>query len=279
VTSAFSPFRLEGVGLHSGAFAAVAVHPRPAGSGVVFASREGDVPFAPQYLDAAARNATDLVHGAARVRTVEHLAAALAWFGVDGARIEVEGPEIPILDGSAAPFCEALARAGCAPVRRFVRFEEKVAIELGGSRAEIAPLPPGEAPRFEVEVDFGARPVGPARVAFSPLEDDFARAVAPARTFAFAEDVEALRAAGLARGGDLGCALVIGSFGPLNAGGMRFPDEPARHKLLDALGDLAILGGLPWAAVRLFRPGHALHRALVARAARLAVPCRGGEWG
>ena len=150
-----------------------------------------------------------------------------------------------------------------------MRFEAKIAAEIDGARGEIAPIADGATPRLEVEVEFGDAPVGGRRARFLPLDDDFAAGLAPARTFALARDLEALRAAELGRGGDLGCALVIGDAGPLNPEGMRFPDEPARHKLLDALGDLSILGGLPWAEVRLFRPGHALNRALVARAARL----------
>ena len=267
--AAFEPFRREGVGIHTGARGAVTVRPGDLGRGVVFTTAAGDVPLCPASLAADALHATDLAAGPARVRTVEHLAAALAWYGIDGARIEVEGPEIPILDGSAGPWCEALEAAGCVPAPRFVRFEAKIAAEIDGARGEIAPIADGATPRLEVEVEFGDAPVGGRRARFLPLDDDFAAGLAPARTFALARDLEALRAAELGRGGDLGCALVIGDAGPLNPEGMRFPDEPARHKLLDALGDLSILGGLPWAEVRLFRPGHALNRALVARAARL----------
>jgi UDP-3-O-[3-hydroxymyristoyl] N-acetylglucosamine deacetylase len=267
----FEPFRREGRGIHTGALGAVTVLPRPEASGVVFATDRGEVALVPASLAADARHATDLAAGAARVRTVEHLVAALAWFGVDGARVEVEGAEIPILDGSARPWCEALAGAGCEPGPRFVKLAAKVFAELDGAWGEIVPLEEGGSPGFEVEIDFGTAAVGPPRAAFRPLEEDFSERIAPARTFALTRDIAALEGLGLARGKGLECALAIGDGGPLNPEGMRFPDEPARHKLLDALGDLSILGGVPWARVRLHRPGHALNRALVARAAELLV--------
>jgi UDP-3-O-[3-hydroxymyristoyl] N-acetylglucosamine deacetylase len=269
--AAFVPFRLEGVGIHTGARGAVTVWPAPGAARVVFSTADGEVPLCPASIAADARNATDLAAGTARVRTVEHLVAALAWYGVGAARIEVDGPEIPILDGSAVPWCEALEGAGCIPGPRFVRLGARVSAEIGGARGTIEPLPDGASPRYEVEIDFGRVPVGPRRAVFRPLEDDFASRIAPARTFALLGHLEALYGANLARGGDLGCALVLGDDGPVDGAKMRFPDEPARHKILDALGDLAILGGLPWAAVRLERPGHALNRALIARAAGLLL--------
>jgi UDP-3-O-[3-hydroxymyristoyl] N-acetylglucosamine deacetylase len=263
----FRPFLCEGVGVHTGERCAARVSPGPERSGVLFATALGEIPLRPESIAADSVRATDLARGEARVRTVEHLAAALAWFGVRGARIEVDGPELPILDGSAAPWTEALARAGAAPGPAFVRMREAVRIERGRSFGELVPLEPDGSPSYAVELDFGAAPIGPSQAAFRPLEDDLARELAPARTFALRGEVEALRARDLGRGGSLDNALVIGDGGPLNPGGMRFPNEPARHKLLDAVGDLAILGGLPWARVTLVRPSHALLHALVAAAA------------
>jgi len=268
----FAPFRREGAGVHTGARGVVTIHPCAESRGIVFATAHGEIPFRPESLASDARGATDLVAGEARVRTVEHLVAALAWFGVGGARIDVVGPEIPILDGSALPWCEALLAAGASPVRRFWRPLEPAVVDLGSSRAEMALLGEGESPRLEVEIDFGDRAVGPRRAVFRPLEDDFVSRIAPARTFAFADDVAALHGAELALGGSLSCALVLGDRGPMNPEGMRFSDEPARHKLLDALGDLSLLGGLPWAILRLYRPGHALNRALVAKVQTLVAP-------
>ncbi|MCK9459416.1 MAG: UDP-3-O-acyl-N-acetylglucosamine deacetylase [Proteobacteria bacterium] len=266
---AFRPFSRDGVGIHSGERCSVRVSPGEAGSGVLFATARGDVPLCPASIAGDSRRATDLALGGARVRTVEHLAAALAWFGVRDARIEVGGPEIPILDGSAAPWVAALAGAGAIPGPAFLRIREPVRASLGNSTGEILPLDDGDAPVYEVSIDFDGADVGPGRASFRPLDGDFAVEIAPARSFALERDVAGLRGEGLARGGSLENALVLGAEGPLNPEGMRFPDEPARHKLLDAVGDLAILGGLPWARVSLVRPSHALHHALVTRAAQL----------
>jgi len=267
--SPFEPFSREGVGVHTGERGSVRVSSGPARSGVVFATARGELLLRPAAIAADSRRATDLVGGAARVGTVEHLLAALAWFGVSGARIEVDGPELPILDGGAARWVEALAGAGAVPGPAFVRIRGPVRASIGESAGEIAPLAPGEAPVYSVALDFGGAPIGDPAAAFRPLEDDFASAIAPARSFALLEEVEALRGQGLARGGSLDNALVIGGDGPVNPEGMRFPNEPARHKLLDAVGDLSILGGLPWARVTLVRPSHALNHALVANAAAL----------
>jgi UDP-3-O-[3-hydroxymyristoyl] N-acetylglucosamine deacetylase len=270
----FRPFSRDGVGVHTGAHGSVRVCPGPERGGIVFATARGEIALRPEAIADDSRRATDLARGSARVRTVEHLAAALAWFGITDARIEMEGPEIPILDGSAAPWVQALAEAGAVPAPAFVRFREPLRVSIDASSGEIVPLAPGEPPVYTVELDFGSAPIGPSRATFRPLEDDFATAIAPARTFALVEDVDALRARDLARGGSLDNALVIGVDGPLNPGGMRFPDEPARHKLLDAIGDLAILGGLPWARVTLVRPLHALNHALAARAAAFVANMR-----
>jgi len=279
----FGPFFREGAGVHTGERGSVRVFCGTGRSGIVFATARGELVLGPESIAADSRRATDLARGAARVRTVEHLVAALAWFGVTDARIEVDGPEIPILDGSAAPWVEALAAAGAVPGPVFVRIREPVRASIGGSAGEIAPLAPGESPVYSVALDFGEAPIGNPAAAFRPLEDDFASAIAPARTFALLEEVEALRALGLARGGNLDNALGIGGDGPLNPEGMRFPDEPARHKLLDAVGDLAILGGLLWARVTLVRPSHALNHALVAGAAALveggATYCSSSDLG
>jgi UDP-3-O-[3-hydroxymyristoyl] N-acetylglucosamine deacetylase len=267
-------FSRDGIGVHTGERGSVRVCPGAERSGIVFATARGEVALRPESIAEDSRRATDLARGSARVRTVEHLSAALAWFGTKDVRIEIDGPEIPILDGSAAPWVEALAAAGAVSCPAFVRFRETVRASIDASLGEIVPLAPGESPAYTVELDFGTAPIGPTRATFRPLEEDFAAAIAPARTFALVEEVEALRAQNLARGGSLDNALVIGGDGPLSPGGMRFPDEPARHKLLDAIGDLAILGGLPWARVTLVRPSHALNHALVARAATLVENVR-----
>jgi len=264
----FAPFELDGPGVHTGAACGARVSPSPPGHGLRFATPRGEIAARVDQLDPAARRATDLADGAARVRTVEHLLAALAWFGELDARVEVDGPELPILDGSAAPWCAALARAGATPGPRFFDLAEPLELTVDGSSARLVPLPRDRAPRYRVALEFdgGAAPKQDAELA--PTRDDFAATIAPARTFALAAEVPALLAAGLGRGGSLDNALVLGPEGPLNPGGERLPHEAARHKLLDALGDLALLGGWPWAELSLHRPGHRLLHRVARKLAR-----------
>ncbi|MDD5308779.1 MAG: UDP-3-O-acyl-N-acetylglucosamine deacetylase [Deltaproteobacteria bacterium] len=258
----FAPFEAQGVGLHSGEPCRARVSPGPAGSGVLFATAEGEVPARVRSLSLRSQRATVLSCGRASVGTVEHLLAALAWFGEADARVDVEGPEIPILDGSAAPWVERLAASGARPGPRMVPLARAVAVEEGPSRAFARPLDPKEPPQVRVLFFLDGPGAREESLVFAPLEDDFAALVAPARTFATEEEARAIKSAGLARGGSLANALVIGPNGPLNPEGARFEDEPVRHKMLDALGDLFLLGGWPLARVTLTRPGHALNHAL-----------------
>jgi UDP-3-O-[3-hydroxymyristoyl] N-acetylglucosamine deacetylase len=273
------PFFAEGIGLHTGEPARVSVEPGAPGAGLVFETRAGAIPVRPENLAPDAERGTDLACGPARIRTVEHLLAALWWAGLCDARIRVEGPEIPALDGCAAGWCALLRRSGARPAPRLLPLVRAVEVEgEGGSRALLVPVDAPETASLRVELRFDDPAIGTEEFSFEPARDDFESAVAPARTFALLGEVEGLRARGLARGGGLHNALVLGREGPLNAGGARFPNEPARHKLLDALGDLSLLGGLPRARIELIRPGHALLHDVV-RAARGLAPTRVGGSG
>jgi UDP-3-O-[3-hydroxymyristoyl] N-acetylglucosamine deacetylase len=264
----FEPFSRGGVGLHTGEPCEVRLEPARAGTGVVFTTADGSVPARPDAIDPASTRATDLVHGTTRVRTVEHLLAALAWHGELDVSCTVDGPEIPILDGSAGPWVAGLLAAGSVPNPRFVEITEPVEVELDRSTAFLRPLEPAEEPTFSVELGYDEPvPIGATQAVFHPTADDFTALYSAARTFALEREVGAIRAAGLARGASLDNALVIGENGPLNPCGCRFPDEPARHKLVDAVGDLFLLGAWPWAEVRAVRPGHRLLHELVRRAA------------
>lgn len=198
------------------------------------------------------------------VRTTEHLFAALAGLGVADVDLEVVGGEVPILDGSARPFCEAIRASGLArpglPLRAL-----PAPLRLPGVDAEsFIELEPAEA--FRLQVD--ARPPMPGSGRFVCTLAEFEAEVAPARTFGRLEDAERLRAAGRALGASLdNCVVFAADGGVLNPGGLRFADEPLRHKALDLLGDLARLGWLPAAVVRARGTGHAVHAALVARLA------------
>jgi UDP-3-O-[3-hydroxymyristoyl] N-acetylglucosamine deacetylase len=267
----FEPFSRTGVGMHTGEQSRVRVEPTDAGRGLVFETSAGPIPARSDTIDRESARSTDLVCRGARIRTVEHLLAALAWCGERDATIAVDGPEIPILDGSAGPWIASLLAAGATPGPRFIGLGEPVEVEIGGSRARLDPCGPDREPVYRVELRYDDARIGPSESELRPASQDFVSAIAPARTFALEREVAEIREAGLGRGGSLGNALIIGEHGPLNPCGMRFADEPARHKLLDAIGDLSLLGGLPWAAFTAVAPGHALNHAIVRRAADLVT--------
>jgi UDP-3-O-[3-hydroxymyristoyl] N-acetylglucosamine deacetylase len=266
----FQPFSIEGSGLHSGRRCRATLAPAAAGTGLVFVVGGEQVAPGPQTIDPGSTRGTTL-HGqeGARVQTVEHLLAALAAYGATDLTIGVDGGEVPILDGSAQPWARALIRAGFSGRPRFVDLGEAVTVEADGSSAALIPLAAGEHPEFSATIEYVDPVIGLQSHAFSPEEDNFVNELAGARTFALAREVDELKRSGLALGGSLDNALVFGPDGPLNPGGLRFANEPVRHKLLDALGDLYLLGALPWARLNLVRPGHALLHELVRRAAPL----------
>jgi UDP-3-O-[3-hydroxymyristoyl] N-acetylglucosamine deacetylase len=262
----------EGVGLHSGAAARIAIRPQPADSGLRF-TLAGGVTF-PAHAEFVVdtRRATVLGSGEARVSTVEHVLSALSAMGIDNASLEVDGPEIPVLDGSSALFAEAIAKVGRvdqhAP-RPLLAVERPQFFRDGDATLVILP-----APEFRITfaVDF-APPIGAEVIDVVVEPDGYLRDIAPARTFGYLRDVEALIAAGLARGGTLDNALVFAPEGPLTP--LRWPNEVVRHKVLDLIGDFALLGAWPQCQVLAFKSGHRLHaqatQALRASASPLAA--------
>ncbi len=260
-------FSFEGTGVHTGAHARVDVRPAPAGSGLRIAA--GGSEFA-ATADAVVdtRRATTIGSGSTRVSTVEHLLSALFGLGVDNALIAVDGPEIPIADGSSLSFVEAIDRAGVveqdAPRVPFA-IEEPVTVRDGD--AIVIALP---APRLSVRVavDHG-EPIGAHT--FSGVIDaaSYRAEVAGARTYASLADVERMQAMGLVRGGSLERALVFGENGPLTP--LRWPGEPARHKTLDLIGDLALVGARPRAEFVAFKSGHTTHTRMAAALRQLLL--------
>ncbi|NMC69660.1 MAG: UDP-3-O-acyl-N-acetylglucosamine deacetylase [Myxococcales bacterium] len=247
-------FLLAGRGLHGGEEGAVRVRPGEPGAGL-FVGRNGTFePLRPALAVPGTARCTELRLAGGAVRTVEHLLAAVAGCGIRDARLEFEGPEVPILDGSALPWAERLLEvsepAGAEPPRRDGGVRR---LRSGGSWYEATP-----AARATLEVAYeAAHPwIGRRRAVWGGETGSFVREVAPARTFARWEELEGIFAAGQARGGSLECAVVLGPDGPLG-GPLRFPDEPVRHKLLDLLGDLALCGFLPAYRVRAVQPHHA----------------------
>ncbi len=267
-----APVGVEGRGLHTGRAVAVRLIPAPAGHGRVFLRADLPAPVpVPARVDAVVDSvrATTLGREGQRVATVEHLLAALAAERIDNARIEVDGPELPALDGSAATWLALIDAAGrreqdarCRPLVP----EAPIEVADGPRRARLVPAP-GTA--WDVRVEYDHPLLRGRRHAGTLTPAAFRRDIAWARTFAFRAEVEALRAAGLGRGGDLDTVVVLDGEGVLNPGGLRHPDEPLRHKVLDLLGDLALLDAPLRARAEVHLPGHALHvallRALLAR--------------
>jgi UDP-3-O-[3-hydroxymyristoyl] N-acetylglucosamine deacetylase len=266
--------RTTGVGLHTGHKVNLTLHPAAPNTGIVF--RRIDLPQ-PVELPARAdivldtRLSSCLIVDKVRVSTVEHFMAALAGVGVDNCMIDIDADEVPIMDGSSAPFVYLIQIAGIenqsAP-RRYIRIKERVEIVQGDKRASLSPHE-GFTMQFSIEFDHPTLDPSNSDVAVDFGETTFAQGVARARTFCFTRDVEAMHKAGLALGGNLGNAIVMDEFRVLNEEGLRFDNELAKHKLLDALGDLFLLGHPIIGAYEAVKSGHALNnqlcRALLAK--------------
>jgi UDP-3-O-[3-hydroxymyristoyl] N-acetylglucosamine deacetylase len=259
------PFEKTGIGLHSGETVRVRVLPDRAGKDRYFV--RVDLPGEPEVLATASSVerttlSTELRQDTAVIRTVEHLLAALSASGVDCARIEIDGPEVPLLDGSAKEWTEAIATAGIVPCPGEESENEpdilSEAIAIHESDAFVTAIPSSEL-RFTYGIDFAHYPaIGHQWMSWSPTEEPFAEAIAPARTFGFAEEIEQLRQMGLIKGGSLDNALVCDRQKWLNPP-LRFDNEPARHKLLDLVGDLSLLGRIPQAHFLAYKASHKLH--------------------
>lgn len=260
----------RGVGLHSGLTLTLSLLPAPSGTGINFRRTDLGLTIparADHVVDTRLCTAIGLAHDReARVGTIEHVMAALAAAGIDDALVEVDGPEVPILDGSAEPFIFLINCAGAAEqygqrqslqVLKTVRVEDET-----GAWAELSPLD-DLAFEAELEIAFPGTAIGTQSLGLRVCAASFRAELADARTFTLAEDVARLRAAGLARGGSLANAVVVD--GPLvvNPGGLRRPDEFVRHKLLDVVGDLALAGHPIAGRFRGARSGHALNNRLV----------------
>ncbi len=261
-----------GIGLHSGAPVQLTLEPARANSGIVFERTDGgvpiDVPARPESVSATL-NATTLGLGSARVGTVEHLLAALYGLGIDNVRVQVQGPEIPVMDGSAASFVYLIRQAGVyeqdAP-RRVLRVAEPIEVHDGPKRIRVEPA---RSLRVTYRVDFSHPTIGRQSVEGLELGDGgFENELCRARTFGFLHEVEALWRAGLARGGSLENTIVLDEDGVMNPEGLRWNDEFVRHKILDLVGDLALLGMPVEGHLIVERGGHALHQRMVSELAR-----------
>lgn len=264
--------RAVGVGLHSGQRVELTLRPAPPDSGIVF--RRVDLPqpvdivISPQAVTDT-RLASTISSGSAKVHTVEHLMSACAGLGLDNLVIDITAEEVPILDGSASSFVFLLQSAGIAlqpAPRRFVRILKPVEVREGeGANVKWARLTPYEGYKLSFEIDFDHPAVDSTgqRVEFDMGTGAYSRDIARARTFGFTKDVEMMRANGLALGGGLDNAIVMDDYKVLNAEGLRYNDEFVKHKILDAMGDLYLLGKPLLAAYSAFRSGHAMNNRLL----------------
>ena len=264
-------FELSGVGLHLGIDTKVKVIPAELGEGRYFVRMDlPGKPKIPARIDRVGETtlSTELQRGEAKVRTVEHLLASLMAHNLDDVRIELDGEELPLLDGSAKNWCEAIAKAGIeSGAEPTQEINVKEPIWLREADSFVAALP-SSVTRFTYGIDFPYQAIGNQWHSWSPAENDFTTEIAPARTFGFAEQIEYLKERGLIAGGSLDNALVCSHDGWLNPP-LRFTNEPARHKLLDLVGDISLLGQMPTAHIIAYKASHKLHTQLAAKLADL----------
>jgi len=263
-----APLEFEGVGLHSGVQVKMRMIPAPAGSGVVFRRSDLDnfeIPANGRNV-AKVSYATSLMRQGVLISTTEHLLSALIGMGVDNVILEIDNLEVPILDGSALPYVDAILQVGVKRQRRkreYIRILKEVEVRDG---SKFIGVYPGEGYSIDYAIDFPA-PIGRDNLRCDLENGDYTQWIAPARTFGFKEDEAMLRNMGLIRGVSDSSAIILTREGVLN-GPLRFPDEFVRHKVLDLIGDLALAGRRIWGRVVAERAGHAMHTALVQRLLR-----------
>lgn len=260
--------RATGVGLHTGKKVYLTLRPAPVDTGIVFRRVDLDPVV---EVHATAENvgettlSTTLVVGDVKVSTVEHLLSAMAGLGIDNAVIDISAPEVPIMDGSAAPFVFLIQSAGIEEqnaYKKFIRVKREITVTDGDKRATFIPFN-GFKVHFEINFD---HPVFRGRDAIAELDfssTSFVKEVSRARTFGFMHEIEYLRSRGLARGGSVDNAIVVDEYRILNEDGLRYDDEFVKHKVLDAIGDLYLLGNSLIGEFRAYKSGHALNNQLL----------------
>lgn len=260
--------RATGVGLHTGARVNLVLRPAPIDTGIVF--RRTDLPD-PLDFTVSPERVTDtrlcsaLEGNGAKVATVEHLMSALAGLGIDNLFIDLDGPEVPILDGSAAPFVYLLQSAGIETqntAKRFIRVIKPVRVEDGDKWAEFTPHE-GYTLTFRIDFDHPVFRQSAKELHIDLAKQSYAKEVSRARTFGFMNEVEYLRSNGLALGGTLDNAIVMDEFRVLNSDGLRYADEFVKHKVLDAVGDLYLTGHPILGAFTAYKSGHGLNNKLL----------------
>jgi UDP-3-O-[3-hydroxymyristoyl] N-acetylglucosamine deacetylase len=260
--------RAQGVGLHTGQKVLMTLRPAAPDTGIVFRRTDMDPPV---DIPAKAENVgetqlgTTLINGSGRVSTVEHLLSAFAGLGIDNAHVEVSAPEVPIMDGSAGPFVFLLQSAGFEDQRKpkkFVRIKQRVRVEDGDKWAEFRPFD-GFKVNFEIEFNHPLFKRRSQKASMDFSTTSFLKEVSRARTFGFMRDLEMMRARNLALGGNLDNAIVLDDFRVLNEDGLRYEDEFVKHKILDAIGDLYLLGHSLIGEFSGHKSGHKLNNLLL----------------
>lgn len=257
--------KVKGIGLHSGKPVVLTLCPAPENTGIIFRREGMEIPALVQYVVDHARLSTSLSKDGVSVATVEHLLSALAGLGIDNAFIDVDAPEVPIMDGSAGPFVFLVQSAGIeqqnAP-KRFIRIKKTVRVEEGDKWVSLEPY---EGFRVSFQIDF-KHPLFQGKEQKAGLDfssTSFVREVSRARTFGFLKDYEELRKDNLALGGGFKNAIVLDQYRVLNEEGLRYDDEFVRHKILDAIGDLYLLGSGLIGEFKGYKSGHALNSQLL----------------
>lgn len=257
--------RVVGIGVHSGERVSLALHPADPDSGITFLrtglSDGRDVEIGAEWKNVSATDLCTMVGdpGAASVATIEHLMAALRGLGIDNVVVEVDGGEVPVMDGSSEAFVEAIDQVGLvrqAARRRVIKILKPIRVENGAAWAELRPY---EGSRYEVTIDFTNPVIGRQSIGVDLTPDVFRRQISRARTFGFVSDLEKLLPMGLCRGSSLENSVAIKDDRILNPEGLRFVDEFVRHKLLDAIGDLALSGAPFQGLYRSYKGGHKLN--------------------
>ncbi|MDA8164166.1 MAG: UDP-3-O-acyl-N-acetylglucosamine deacetylase [Desulfobacteraceae bacterium] len=264
------PVSMRGIGLHSGRAVNLTIKPAEVDTGIRFVRSDVAAPAIPasMRLVVDTRLATTIARDETAVATTEHLLAALSGMNIDNALIELDGPEVPIMDGSAGPFVHLLRKADRRRqkgVRRVLRITDEIAVRDGGKEIRVLP---GDGLKITCEIDFDHELIRRQRFSIELSPRKFAAEIAMARTFGFMEDVEKLQENGFALGGSLENAVVMDQGGVLNPEGLRFRDEFVRHKILDIVGDLALLGCPVLGHVIASRSGHRQHLLLMQEIAR-----------
>lgn len=260
--------RATGIGLHSGDKVELTLRPAQPNTGIVFRRLDLEQPAevrADAYRVGDTRLCSTLEQGSVKVATVEHLMSAFAGLGVDNAYVDLTGAEVPIMDGSASPFVFLLQSAGIveqSAAKRFIRIRKPVEVKDGDKWARFDPYA-GFKLTFSIVFNHPVFDKSSQKVVVDFAETSYVKEVARARTFGFMQDVESLRASGLAMGGSLDNAVVMDEYRVLNADGLRYADEFVKHKILDAIGDLYLLGHSVIGAFSAHKSGHGLNNALL----------------